>query len=253
MTVVSTEISGLGVWDRKFEGDVIPGSSRVPVREIWDFFGGKTAGLVGLDSGSGSGRGTKLLRDQLNASVYALDLSIAGLKNTEGGLRVQGSAVDLPYKDETFDFITICGVMTNITSTDTEAARKMRHRIAAEAFRCIKPEGLVIISDFSADHTLSGYPVNYPKHELITGELGTIAVFDPAKKISFQNKSDEEIKQMASSPDLVRFAHHFQPSELAKIFLETGFEVPRYTIELGKTPSGNPIENIILSAVKPKS
>jgi SAM-dependent methyltransferase len=249
---VRTKVSGYDVWCVKFEGDSIPGSTRIPIREIREYYNGQTADLNGLDLGSGSGRGSELLERELGAKVTALDLSHAGLINTRAESRVQANGIDLPFADEAFDFAVICGVMTNLTDREVKISQDMRRRLAEGAKRCTKSGGVVIVSDFSSDHTITGYPVDYRRHALITGEIGTIAVFDPKAKVSFRGLSDDEVKRLIDSPFLVRFAHHYSSAELAGIFMEAGFTVPTYQIEIGQTPSGNPIENIIMTAVNPK-
>lgn len=119
-----------------------------------------------------------------------------------------------------------------------------------ELYRCLKKGGYLIISDFCADHYLTEYLVNYRRHFLITGEYGTIAVFDSSKKITFKGLTDEQIKELGGSPYLVRFAHHYTPEELIGLSKEAGFKVLKYSVEIGKTPSGNEIENIVLVAKK---
>lgn len=244
-------ISGLEVW-RKFEGKSIPGSTRVPVREISEHFLGNTKDLVGLDLGSGSGRSTETLRRKLKCQVYALDLSLKGLRSTRKDInKVQATGEALPFPDNYFDFVNLCGVMTNLAAKIPEVSERQRGQVALEIFRTLKPGGIVVISDFSSDHSLTRYPVNYERHKLITGEYGTIAVFDPKEHITFKGKNEDEIKALSDSPFLVRFAHHYSPDELGRIMRDAGFETPNHSIEIGSTPSGTPIENIILTATKP--
>ncbi|MEK7112481.1 MAG: class I SAM-dependent methyltransferase [Patescibacteria group bacterium] len=243
-------ISGIDVW-QNIEGDAIPGSTRVPSYEISDYFGGKTEGMVGLDLGSGSGRSTEVLKKALGCKVYALDLSTRGLKNTDTEVKVQAAGEAIPFPDNHFDFVYLCGVMTNIASRIPEISEINRRQVASEILRTLKPGGIVAVSDFSSDHSLTHYPVNYERHKLITNEYETIAVFEPKQKITFRGKTDDEIKALAGSPYLVRFAHHYSPEELTRIFESVGFENPEHSIELGGTPSGTPIENIIFVASKP--
>ena len=109
------EVGGIPVWNEQITGDKIPGSTRIPVVEISEFFDGKTEGLSGLDLGSGQGRSTKVLEKFLIGSkITALDLSFSGLSLTQTQDRVQAKAEELPFKASIFDFINVCGVMTNI-------------------------------------------------------------------------------------------------------------------------------------------
>ena len=243
-------ISGIGVW-QEIEGEAIPGFTRVPSDEISDYFGGKTEGLVGLDLGSGSGRSTEVLKKALGCQVYALDLSSRGLENTDTEVKIQATGEALPFPDNHFDFVYLCGVMTNIASRIPEISEINRLQVAAEILRTLKPGGIVAVSDFSSDHSLTHYPVNYERHKLITNEYGTIAVFETKQKITFRGKTDDEVKALADSPYLVRFAHHYNPDELTRIFESVGFENPKHSMELGTTANATPIENIIFVASKP--
>lgn len=239
-------ISGKKVWEGF--GDRIPGSTRVPVEELKDLLG-NTQGKVGLDLGCGSGRSTEILTERLGCKVVALDLSLPSLKavkTTEE--KVQASGEFLPFEDKSFDFVNVCGVMTNLTDWDPEKAILKRANLAKEVFRCLKNYGVIVVSDFCADQALSKYPVSYRRHALITKEMGTIAVFDPKAKVSFEGLSDEEVEALRKSEDLVRFAHHYKPAELDDIFKEAGFQSVKYTVEVGKTPSGIPIDNVIFTA-----
>lgn len=243
-------ISGIKVWG-EYE-DRIPGTTRVPVKELQEALKG-TKVKIGLDLGCGSGRSTTILKEGLGCKVVALDLSLTGLGAalaTKEKVQARGEA--LPFDNETFDFVNICGVMTNLTDRNPGKAQKMRNNLAKETFRCLNERGVAVVSDFCAQHELSRYPVNYRRHSLITGEKGTIAVFKPEAKITFIGLSDEAVKQLAHSEHLERFAHHYLPEELVEIFNKAGFRAIKYTTERGETPSGTPIDTIILTAVKPK-
>ncbi len=243
-------ITGRSVWE-KFKGQ-IPGTTRVPGNELKELLG-KAKGKVGLDLGCGSGRSTAVLKKELNCELVALDLSLPGLKTVESTKkRVLARGEALPFENATFDFVNVCGVMTNLTDRDPQKAQAMRDNLAQEAFRCLKKGGVLVVSDFSARHALSGYPVNYDRHKLITGERGTIAVFDPKAKITFEGLTNEEVKQLGHSEHLERFAHHYLPEELISIFQNAGFQALKYTIEIRQTPSRTPIDTIILAAVKPQ-
>lgn len=245
------EVGGLSVWNEKFSGQNIPGSTRVPVREIFDYFKGQTQGLIGLDLGSGQGRSTEILNESLQGShITALDLSLSGLLLTEAPHKIQARAEKLPFKSESFDFINVCGVMTNLVDKDPQTAQDLRKKTMSALFSAVKPGGCVVISDFGAEHILDDYPVNYDRHALITGEHGTIAVLKTGE--NFTGKSDQEVAAMKGTEAIERYAHHYTPIELVTLFQNAGFKVSSYTLEVAQTPIGKrPIENIIVTAEKP--
>src|SRR5499426_947998 len=101
-------------------------------------------GLSGLDIGCGEGHNTRLLA-QRRASVTAIDISevfIAHAKQAEEqepldiDYRV-ASAVDLPFANATFDFVT--GFMSFMDIPETE-------RALSEAYRALKPRGFLQFS-----------------------------------------------------------------------------------------------------------
>lgn len=244
-------VNGLDVWNGQIKGEKIPGSSRVPFVEISRFFEGNTQGLAGLDLGSGKGRSTAVLKEALpGVSLTALDLSLSGLQATEAEHRVQASADLLPFATESFNFINVCGVFTNLVADMPTRSLELREQVMKELFRVMKKNGCLVISDFSALHQFDNYNVNYDRHELITGEHGTIAVLKSGE--NFIGKSDEELRALRGTDVIERFAHHFTPDEFIHLIQISSLKLQSYTIELGKTPSGNDIENIILTISKPE-
>lgn len=231
----------------------IPGSTRIPVEEIRKLKGDSKITI--LDLGSGEGRSTQALKENFPlAQVVAFDLCKKGLLNTNESVadRVQGTILKLPFKKESADVAVLCGVMTNLTDKDPEVATQARQAAIQEITRVLKPGGMCVISDFAREHQLSGYPVNYERHQLITGEFGTIAVFDPDAKITFVGKSDEEVASLKNSSYLRRFAHHYSSEELIELGKKNGLSAVKYTVELGKTPSENPIDTVVMSFIKPE-
>lgn len=246
------EVGGIPVWNEQITGDKIPGSTRIPVVEISEFFDGKTEGLSGLDLGSGQGRSTKVLEKFLIGSkITALDLSFSGLSLTQTQDRVQAKAEELPFKASIFDFINVCGVMTNIVDENPMMAREMRAKVLSNLYLAVKPGGCIVISDFGAQHLMDNYQVNYDRHSLITGEKGTIAVLKNGE--NFVGKSDEEVAAMKGTSAIERYAHHYTPSELMDLIKNAGFDLRKYSVETVQTPIGNKtIENIIMLAEKPR-
>lgn len=102
-------------------------------------------GLAGLDIGCGEGANTREVAD-LGARMTALDISPtfvghACRSHAEADIRfVIGSAVELPFADESFDFAT--AFMSLMEFGETE-------RALAEAFRVLRPGGFL---QFSITH-----------------------------------------------------------------------------------------------------
>ena len=231
----------------------IPGSTRIPVDELKKFLDDKP-GVVILDLGSGEGRSTQALKESFpEAKIVAFDLNHKGLEKTISDVsgRVQGTALELPFTNGSADGVVLCGVLTNITDKDPQKAVEARKKVIKEIARVLKPGGVLTVSDFNREHNLSHYPVNYSRHELITKELGTIAVFDPTAKITFQGKSDKEIALLASSPYLQRFAHHYSTDELTNLTESVSeLKIVKHSAEIGTTPSGNPIDTLVATFIK---
>ena len=230
----------------------IPGSTRVPIRELKSVLSDRdNQEMVILDLGSGEGRSTRAIKKAFpKAEVVAFDLSHQGLEKTVAEAdRVQGTVLELPFSNEAADGVVLCGVMTNITDKEPEKAVEARKKVFEEISRVLKPGGICVISDFSNAHLLTGYPVNYTRHKIITDEYGTIAVFDPMDKISFAGLSDEEVADL--SPQVIRLAHHYSPEEMIGLVKsQEDLAVSSYSVERGTTPSGTPIDTLVMVVIK---
>jgi len=246
-------IGGIHVWNESIPGKDIPGSTRIPVDEIHRFFQGNTSALQGLDLGSGKGRSTKVLETSLPGStITALDLNLDGLRLTETKSKVQAQAENLPFPSNRFDFVTLCGVMTNLVDENPKTSQQLRAGVVSELYRVIKPGGCVAISDFGSDHFLDAYNVNYERHALITGERGTIAVLKSGE--NFTGKSNEAIAAMKGTGAIVRYAHHYALREIIDLLHKAKFNFLTCAIELTQTPAGQrPIDNLIVIAKKPSA
>ena len=102
------------------------------------------AGLAGLDVGCGEGHNTRLLARR-GARVTAIDVAenfIAHARREEAreplGIDYRvASAVQLPFPDATFDFVTAFMSFMDVPETD---------RVLAEAFRVLRPGGFLQFS-----------------------------------------------------------------------------------------------------------
>ncbi len=105
------------------------------------------SGRAGLDIGCGEGHNTRMLASR-GASMTAVDISevfIGHARQTEAdeplGIDYHiASAVDLPFADGSFDFVT--GFMSFMDVPETE-------RVIAESFRVLRPGGFL---QFSITH-----------------------------------------------------------------------------------------------------
>jgi len=247
---LGSQVGGSVVWDEYLPMN-IPGSTRVPVEEICSYFNGVTDGLTGLDVGSGRGRSAKILKEYLPGShISALDISFEGLADTEAKTKIQAKAEELPFKPNSFDFVNVCGVMTNLVDKDPKKALELRVRVVLSLYSILKSGGCIAISDFGADHLFDRYPVNYNRHKLITQEYGTIAVLKNGD--TFIGKSDDEVKALRNTNQIERYSHHYTIRELIDLLRNAPFEVYKYSVELAQTPKGNKtIDNVIVLAKKP--
>lgn len=129
-----------------------------------------------LDIGSGIGGPSRFLTLNYGCRVTGIDLTkeyceLASLLAEKFGLSKQlkyinGSALDMPFEDESFDIIWTQHVAMNI---------KEKEKLYAEAARCLKPNGTFIIYD-----TLAGInqPIHFPVPWSRTPETSFLATSD---------------------------------------------------------------------------
>ena len=109
--------------------------------------------LYGIDIGCGEGYNTRLLANK-GATIEAIDISEIFIQKAleeqnTNPLKINyqvASAVDLPFKDKTFDFATSFMCLMDIPETD---------QALAEAFRVLKPGGFL---QFSISHPCFNTP-----------------------------------------------------------------------------------------------
>jgi ubiquinone/menaquinone biosynthesis C-methylase UbiE len=102
------------------------------------------AGLKGLDIGCGEGHNTRLLA-QRGAEMWAIDIAPTFIRMAQGveasapaGIQYAvASAVELPFADNTFDFVT--GFMSFMDVPELG-------KVISEAYRVLKPGGFLQIS-----------------------------------------------------------------------------------------------------------
>lgn len=183
-------------------------------------------GLKGLDIGCGEGHNTRLLAGK-GAQMWAIDISPTFIQKareleatTSAGIQYAvASAVELPFGDHTFDFVT--GFMSFMDVPELE-------KVISEAFRVLKAGGFL---QFSISHPCFDTP-HRKNLRNAEGKTYAIEVGDYFKKTA--GEVDEWI--FKSAPEPMR-------STLPK------FKTPRFTRTLSEwlntlTTSGFVIEQV---------
>ncbi|MBF0280772.1 MAG: class I SAM-dependent methyltransferase [SAR324 cluster bacterium] len=102
-----------------------------------------------LDVGCGTGAMSVFLKQYGNVtSMDFLSLALSFCKQRNLSQICQGNALELPFRDESFDLVTACDVLYHQWITEDSLALREFHRI-------LKPRGKVLITD-SAFSFLSG-------------------------------------------------------------------------------------------------
>lgn len=101
-----------------------------------------------LDLACGSGRYLKWLKQKGARLVVGADLSIEMLKAAKSDSVVQSSFFPLPFADDTFDLI-VCGLAVGHSPK--------LEQILCEATRVLRPQGILIYSDFHPFASLFGW------------------------------------------------------------------------------------------------
>lgn len=135
---------------------------------------GAPTAAVALDLGSGSGRHLPLLTEHF-ARVVACDFSRESLKPYSGkdSASLQTALPELPFADQTFDFILCWGVLHYLPENLIAPA-------AMEIRRCLKPGGQVFL-------TLRSDSDTHLATQLAKGDLaeGHAKLFSKAEAIAF--------------------------------------------------------------------
>ncbi len=101
-----------------------------------------------LDLGCGTGRHTKLMKDE-GFDVYGCDMSLEGVRITRE--KVPGCDIricdmkNLPYEDSFFDGILSINVIEHGTSDEVKTA-------ISEAFRVLRKKGVIVVKVISTEH-----------------------------------------------------------------------------------------------------
>ncbi len=183
-------------------------------------------GLTGLDLGCGEGHNTRLVA-QRGAKMTGLDIAETFIRHARteevraplGLTYVAGSAVELPFADETFDFATAFMSLMDIPETAS---------VLAEAFRVLRPGGFL---QFSITH-----PCFHPPHRrncrdenrmTYAIEVGDYFVDDRGCVHEWTFGAAPE--SMRSRLPLFKVPRFHRPiSEWLNLLVETGFALERF-------------------------
>lgn len=136
-------------WSRTYEGSFTWKHFFAPVHEAFDRDLGEVRGAAVLDVGCGTGDMLRRLASRGAARAVGLDSSGGMIEAARvlceslGGIELhQGSAVELPFRDEEFDLVTSCIAFHHFP----DPARSI-----AEMARVLRPGGRLYICDMSGE------------------------------------------------------------------------------------------------------
>jgi len=162
--------------------------SHVPIQDVSDI----------LDLGCGTGRFSKALADQFNASVTGIDpskkmLDQAKLKHADSEITfLRASAEDIPLEDSSVDLVFMSMVYHHLIDPGTTAA---------ECRRVLKPSGYVVLRNSTSNQEKT-FP--YIKH--FPGVGAIIRAFQP---------SAEEVIALFLNLGFVQIAHEVLTHNMA--------------------------------------
>ncbi|MDS0260622.1 class I SAM-dependent methyltransferase [Haloarcula sp. S1CR25-12] len=101
-----------------------------------------------LDVGCGTGELTRVLREESDAEVVALDAD-AGLLDSVPGPTVRGDATRLPFADDSFDLVVCQALLINLP--DPELAVREFARVAGERVAAVEPNNGAVTVESTVD------------------------------------------------------------------------------------------------------
>lgn len=150
-------------WDREYRlrGKLWRGK----LKEVGIYEKNLVPGMT-LDNGCGNGKGTPIVGD-----VTGLDFSKFALYLYEGGDRVLGDIVNLPFKSRTFANVLFIHSLDHLNGGE-------RIQALAEAVRVLKDDGILLVRAFSRQDFRCGKGVETEDGTFLRGTKITTHYFD---------------------------------------------------------------------------
>lgn len=127
-------------WDSR-SGEAYVSLSAIDAARVRDWIAWNGDGLC-LDLGAGSGMVARVLGEAARADVVGLDISAGLLRHARPPV-VQGDALALPFRDESFTLVVAAALFHHLPGRESELLRECR--------RVLKPGGRLVGYDPSAD------------------------------------------------------------------------------------------------------
>lgn len=98
-----------------------------------------------LDVGCGSGYFLEAIESETPVTAIGVDISRAMLSNQSGV--VQGSVTDLPFQEESFDYIHIDTVLHHLVGDSRTESLENAQECLAALFQCLKKDGRLLLTE----------------------------------------------------------------------------------------------------------
>jgi ubiquinone/menaquinone biosynthesis C-methylase UbiE len=182
-----------------------------------------------LDAGCGTGQTTAYLYNQYKSNVFGLEINPIMLEKAKNRFEsqnlpiqlVSGSVEEIPFKDETFDFVLSESVLAFVN----------KPRALKELFRVLKKDGRFIANEMTINKKLSTVDENeikqfYALDSLLCEEDWQKLLTETGFKDIHIKKEKQAISHGNHTPEF-NFSHNFEP-ELFDVLNQHGSIVIKY-------------------------
>jgi ubiquinone/menaquinone biosynthesis C-methylase UbiE len=149
------------------------------------------AGARVLDVGCGTGEYVRRLTDlgfEASGLEPAEAMRQAAMEKNPGRTILDGIATQLPFPDESFDFVICIEVLRYLHRSDVDQALREMHRV-------IKPGGRMFLTMVNR-YALDGFYIAYHARKLLTGDISTSA---PHCEFVTPAEIDEQVRRAGFS------------------------------------------------------